>query len=138
MASLDMVEILEEAYSVSDKIAQSDMVARYLETKRLMQQDESAQQLIREFQKKKDAFEEAKRFGHYHPDYHKARREARAFQREMELPPTIGAYLKAERELDELLFYVSKTIAHAVSPTVKIPSNDPRLERSTLIKGSCG
>lgn len=103
-----------------------------------MERDESAQKLIREFQKKKELFEEAKRFGHFHPDYHKAKREARLFKREMEKHPVIGAYLKAEHELDELLFHVSKTIAHAVSPTIKIPSNDPRLERSTIQKGGCG
>lgn len=140
MTSLNMLEVLEEAYDISDTIVQSDLVARYLEQKRKMQQNESAQALIREFQKIKERFEETKRFGHFHPDYHQARREARAFQRKMEEHPVIGAYLKAEHELDELLFHVSKTIAHAVSPSIKIPANDPRLERSALPKkkGSCG
>lgn len=138
MASLDMLEILQEAYDISDTINNSELVSRYLEKKRIMERDESAQKLIREFQKKKELFEEAKRFGHFHPDYHKAKREARLFKREMEKHPVIGAYLKAEHELDELLFHVSKTIAHAVSPTIKIPSNDPRLERSTIQTGGCG
>lgn len=138
MASLDMLEVLQEAYDISDSIINSELVARYLEKKRIMEQDKSAQKLIREFQKKKALFEEAKRFGHFHPDYHKAKKEARLFKREMEKHPVIGAYLKAEHELDELLFHVSKTIAHAVSPTIKVAANDPRLERSTIQKGSCG
>lgn len=138
MATLDMIEILQEAYDISDKINDSELVARYIEKKRLMEQDESAQKLIREFQRKRELFEEAKRFGHFHPDYHQAKKEARLFKREMEKHPVIGAYIKAEHELDEMLFHVSKTIAHAISPNVKIPANDPRLERSTVQKGSCG
>lgn len=139
MASLDMVEILQKTTDISHKIVRSELVQHYLEKKRAMQQDETAQRLIQEFQKKKELFEEAKRFGHYHPNYHSAKREARLFKRQMEKHPVIGAYIKAEHELDELLFHVSKTIAHAISPTVKIPANDPRLERSALQKkGSCG
>ncbi|MFS8579755.1 MAG: YlbF family regulator [Novibacillus thermophilus] len=138
MASLDMLEILQDVYDISDSINNSELVARYLEKKRLMAEDESAQRLIRQFQQKKERFEEAKRFGHFHPDYHQAKKEAHTFRREMEKHPVIGAYLKAEHELDELLFHVIKTIAHAVSPTIKIPSNDPRLERSTIQKKSCG
>lgn len=138
MASLDMADLLEEAYHVSDIIARSEPVQNYLQKKRLLEQDETAKQLIREFQQKKERFEEAKRFGHYHPNYHEARREALAIQRKMELHATIGAYLKAERELDELLFQVMKTIAHAISPSVKIGANDPRLERSAVVKSLCG
>ncbi|WP_054950238.1 YlbF family regulator [Numidum massiliense] len=140
MASLDFVEILAEASSVSDEIIKTPLVARYLQLKRQLAQDESAQQLIQAFQKKKQLFEEAKRFGHYHPDYHQAKKEARAFQQRMERHPTIGAFLKSEREVDELLFHVSKTIAHAVSTSVKVSANDPRLERQGLkeSKSSCG
>ena len=139
MASLDMVEILQKTTDISHKIVRSELVQHYLEKKRAMQQDETAQRLIQEFQKKKELFEEAKRFGHYHPNYHSAKREARLFKRQMKKHPVIGAYIKAEHELDDLLFHVSKTIAHAISPTVKIPANDPRLERSALQKkGSCG
>lgn len=140
MASLDIVEILAEASSVSDEIIKTPLVARYLQLKRQLAQDESAQQLIQAFQKKKQLFEEAKRFGHYHPDYHQAKKEARAFQQRMERHPTIGAFIKSEREVDELLFHVSKTIAHAVSTSVKVSANDPRLERQGLkeSKSSCG
>lgn len=138
MATLDTVEILQEAYDISDQITNSELVARYLEKKRLMEHDESAQKLIREFQKIRELYEESKRFGHFHPDFHKAKKEARLFKRKMEKHPVIGAYIKAEHELDELLFQVSKTIAHAISPTIKVSANNPKLERSTIPKRSCG
>lgn len=139
MVSLDMAEVLQEAYDLSDAIIESELVADYLEKKRQMEEDESAQRLIRAFLQKKERYEEAKRFGHYHPDFRQAKKEARLFRRELEKHPVISAYIKAEQELDEMLFNVSRTIAHAVSPSVKIPANNLRLERSALPKnGGCG
>ncbi|MFD1425340.1 cell fate (sporulation/competence/biofilm development) regulator YlbF (YheA/YmcA/DUF963 family) [Kroppenstedtia sanguinis] len=126
MQSLDMTEMLLETYRLADQINDSKEVKRYLELQRLIAEDPTAQSLIQEFQKKKDIFEDCQRFGHFHPDYHAAKKEAQRFRRAMREHPLIGEYLDLEEWLDHLLAEVSRRIAEAVSDTVKVPIHDPR------------
>lgn len=131
MKNLDMSELILEAYQLADYINESDEVKRYLELKQQVQQDEEAQRLIIRFGRKKDRFEEAQRFGHFHPDYHAAKEEAESFLEEIEKHPLIGAYLRAEEAVDRLLAEVSRTLARSVSDSVKVPIHDPR-ERKVM------
>jgi len=124
METLDMSEILMDVYQLADEINRSEEVKAYLACKKKMQQDPEAQKLIREFQRVKELYKEAQRFGIFHPNYHEAKEKAEAFQKKLCTHPTICAYLEAEEKLDELLYHVSLTIARAVSPSVKVPAND--------------
>lgn len=135
MASLDMTDILLEAYQLADMIESSEEMVRYLEAKKRLEEDQEAQKLIRRFQEKKERFEECQRFGHFHPDYHDARKKARAFQKEMIKYPLIQEYLDAEQALDLLLAGVSQTIAYSVSETIKVPAVN---QKPTLKKRNCG
>lgn len=141
METLDTTELLLGAYQLADQINESDEVKRYLECRRRLQKDPEAQRIIKEFQQIKDQYEEAKRFGIFHPNYHEAKEKALNFQKEMHNHPTIRAFLKAEEELDSLLHEISVVIAHAVSDSIKVPANDPRpsliKERSRCDSG-CG
>lgn len=118
-----MSEILLETYRLADQIKQSDEVQEYIKCKERMENDQEAQQLIRQFQKVKEQFEEAQRFGIYHPNYHEAKERIEAFQKQLKAHPVIGAYLEAEEKLDRLLYLISKTLAHSISPSIKVPSN---------------
>lgn len=53
MQSLDMTELLLEAYRLADQINDSKEVKRYLELKRKIAEDPTAQSLIKEFQKRR-------------------------------------------------------------------------------------
>ncbi|PTX58296.1 cell fate (sporulation/competence/biofilm development) regulator YlbF (YheA/YmcA/DUF963 family) [Melghirimyces profundicolus] len=126
MNSIDMTELLLETYKLADRINESEEVKQYLKLKKEIQNDKEAQRLIREFQRKKEVFEDCQRFGHFHPDYHKAKDEAEAFLKELKKHPKIRAYLDLEERLDYLLSEVSRTIARSVSDSIKVPINDPR------------
>ncbi len=140
MSAVDMTELLLETYKLADRIKESEEVNRYLKLKQEVQEDPEAQRLIREFQRKKELFEESQRFGHFHPDYHRAKNEAKEFLAEMRKHPKIGAYLELEEKLDRLLGEVSRTLAHSVSDSIKVPINDPReLRKANRAKRkSCG
>lgn len=71
MATLDMSTILLEAYQLADEINESQEVKEYLKAKENLDNDPEAQKMIQEFYKANDRFEEAKRFGNFHPDYKK-------------------------------------------------------------------
>ncbi|MDR6225268.1 YlbF family regulator [Desmospora profundinema] len=140
MNTLDMSEILLEAYQLADHINECKEVKQYLELKQRIEKDDEAQRLIAGFRRKKDRFEEAQRFGHFHPDYHAAKKEAEAFLKEMEKHPLIGRYLEAEEQVDRLLSEVSRTLAQAVSDSIKVPINDPRELRQANLnrRKGCG
>ena len=124
--SLDMAEILMEAYQLADRINDSEEVKRYLRLKERLDSDPEVRRLIGEFRRKKEKFEEAQRFGHFHPDYHAAKEDAESFQEKMARHPLVAEFLEAEEKLDRLLAEVSRTIARAVSESVRVPVNDPR------------
>jgi cell fate (sporulation/competence/biofilm development) regulator YlbF (YheA/YmcA/DUF963 family) len=121
--TLDMAAILMQAYEVGDLINRSQEAADYLYWKQVLEQDEAAQQGIRELAKLKDLFEETQRFGHYHPNYHEALDKVKAAESKLAELESVARFKEAEERLDELLYTVSETIAHAVSDTIKVPSN---------------
>jgi cell fate (sporulation/competence/biofilm development) regulator YlbF (YheA/YmcA/DUF963 family) len=139
METLDMSEILQDAYRLADLIVESEEVRSYLRLKKQMEEDPDAQRLIREFQKMKELYEEAQRFGIFHPNYHEAKEKADAFRRELRSHPVIGAYLEAEEELDRLLHEVSLILARSVSDAIKVPANDPEpgVRRARKSCGGC-
>jgi cell fate (sporulation/competence/biofilm development) regulator YlbF (YheA/YmcA/DUF963 family) len=88
-----------------------------------MKEDEQVQKMIQTFQKIKMEYEEAQRFGIFHPDYHQAKQRAEDYQQKMAEHPLIAAYLEAESKLDQLLYEISAAIAHSVSDSIKVPNN---------------
>lgn len=135
MKSLDMSELLLETYRLADRINDSKEVQQYLELKKKIAEDPQAQRLIKDFQKKKELFEDCQRFGHFHPDYHQAKKEAEQFRVSIQDHPLIGEYLEVEERLDRLLAEVSRKIAGSVSDSIKVPINESR-DRSR--RNSCG
>lgn len=121
--ALDMSAILLETYDLSDMINQSAEVADYLYWKQEVENDESIREAVRRFERTKELYDEAQRFGHFHPDYHKALENAHKAEIELEAFEQVRRFKEAEEKLDELLHDVSKTIAHAVSESIKVPSN---------------
>lgn len=123
--TLDTVAILQIACEIGDMINASREVHEYLRWKHEIEQDERIQRLIEQFDKAKQKFKECERFGHYHPDYHRALEETRRFERQLEQFEAVRKFKQAEDALDDLLYTVSLTIARAVSDDIKVPSNDP-------------
>lgn len=123
--TIDMSAILMQAYDMGDMINSSAEVADYLYWKSVMESSPEVKELKALFAKKKEAFEECERFGHYHPNYHEALDAVNEVQQKLNEVEAVRRFKEAEDRLDDLLFTVSSTIAHAVSETIKVPSNNP-------------
>lgn len=132
---LDMAAVIDQAYTLADWINQSEEVSTYTAAKERLKQDAEAQRLIQLFQQKKQAYEEVQRFGKYHPDFDKISRELRECKQKLDMLESVQAFKRAENRLDELLYRVGRTIADAVSPTVKVLSNNPIME---AVNSGCG
>lgn len=123
LGEMNMSILLTEAYELSEMINHSAEVADYLYWKQIMEQDEQVQAAIRSFEQAKVMFQEAERFGHFHPNYHEAMETASEKEKELNRFEVVQRFKQAEEALDELLHDISKTIAFAVSEQIKVPSN---------------
>ncbi|SFX45401.1 Cell fate regulator YlbF, YheA/YmcA/DUF963 family (controls sporulation, competence, biofilm development) [Thermoactinomyces sp. DSM 45891] len=136
MKTIDMTELLSDAYDLADEINKSHEVQCYLNSQAELQEDAEAQKLIREFQKQKELYEETKRFGIFHPNYHEAKQKIEEVQTQLRNNLVIRQFLEAEERLDQLLYQISSTIAKSVSHQIHIPipeSSTPREQR----RGMC-
>ena len=135
--ALDFSLLLSKAGDLADALLRSVEVADYVYWKNKLELDPEALKMKMRLARAKERFEECERFGHFHPNYHEALDAVRTVEAESEQVESIREYKKAEKALDDLLYDVSVTIAHAVSPSVKVPSNDP-LPKSGGGCDSCG
>ena len=118
-----MIDLFSDTVDLAELITQSEEVQKYLQLKNQVYDDPKAKKLIEGFQKVKDLYDQAQRFGRFHPNYHEAKKKAQYYQKEMYEYPLILSYLEAEKELDRLLYEVSCILAHSVSNEVMVPND---------------
>lgn len=131
---IDRMEALLKAQEIAELILASEEMKSYIKTKEDLRRDERAQEQIRQFQKLKESYEETQRFGAYHPDYKRINEQVRQMKSEIQSIPTVKAFKKAESALEELLYQVCRITADGVSPTIKVPSDNPLYN----LGGGCG
>lgn len=123
MSTFDLNELMEAAQQLGNQINDSKEVKQYLDLKKEIQANAEAQMMIKSFEKVKEDFEETKRFGIFHPNYHEAKEKMEYYQKTLNEDPLIGQYLKIEKQIEQLLFQVSQIIARSVSKEVKVPTD---------------
>jgi cell fate (sporulation/competence/biofilm development) regulator YlbF (YheA/YmcA/DUF963 family) len=131
--ALDFSMLISKAYDLGHSIEMSTEVAAYLYWKDLMNQDQQVKHWIIQMNKAKERFADCERYGHFHPNYHEALDQVRELEAQGDAILSIYHFKKAEQELDQLLYEISSMIAHSVSPSIKVPSNDPMPK-----SGGCG
>lgn len=135
--ALDMSTFLLGAYEIGDMIKSSAEVATYLYWKQELEQCDEVQALIQQLNRKKELYEECQRFGHFHPDYHAALDEVKRIENKLDEIAVVQQFKVAEEELDDLLYQTSVTLAHAVSDSIKVPTNKLIPESGCSNGGSC-
>lgn len=137
--ALDMAALLLKAYDIGDSILQCKELNDYLYWKSQVEQSEEVRKLVMRLNLRKETFRDCERFGHFHPEYHKALDAVKEVEKELEQIEAVAAFKAAENCLDELLYEVSEMIAHAVSESIKVPSNNPLPHAGGCGSGgSCG
>lgn len=131
--ALDMASALMHAYELGDLINGSVEVSEYLYWKQAVDHDPIIRAMVRKLEQKKELYEECRRFGHFHPNYHAALDEVKKVQDELDEIEAVRNFKAAEQQLDDLLYSVSTTIAFSVSETIKVPSNN-----ALPSSGGCG
>ncbi|MDF2670916.1 MAG: hypothetical protein K0R67_3222 [Paenibacillus sp.] len=137
VGTLNVSELLSQAYEVGDMINASAEAADYAYWKQQVESDAEIQAAVKQFAKLKEMFEETERFGHFHPNYHEALDAVKVAEVKLEGFEAVRLFKMAEAKLDELLFSVSETIAHSVSEAIKVPSNNPLPTKAGCGTGGC-
>ncbi|WP_026560489.1 YlbF family regulator [Bacillus sp. J37] len=135
-ATLESTKIIDQAEQLANWILQSEIVKEYRRCYHILKNDTEAQQLISEFTKIKDLYEDVQRFGKYHPDYRKITKELRDVKRTVDLNDHVANFKKAENEVQSLLDEISVQLGQAVSVHIKVPTGNPFFESSC--GGGCG
>lgn len=138
MTYLDMAEVFKHTDMLSAMIVQSDIAEEYRMSKRDLEADREVKILIQDFNHKKDLYEDVQRFGIYHPDYQRIRREVFECKRALEKHPTVARFKKAEKELEELLYEISLLLAEPISEDIKVPGTNPFFSSKGCGSGGCG
>ncbi|WP_226530570.1 YlbF family regulator [Metabacillus niabensis] len=135
-ATLESTKIIDQAEQLASWVLQSEIVKEYRRCYHILKNDTEAQQLISEFTKIKELYEDVQRFGKYHPDYRKITKELRDVKRTVDLNDHVANFKKAENEVQSLLDEISVQIGQAVSVHIKVPTGNPFFESSC--GGGCG
>lgn len=138
LATLERIELLDQAENLSRMIIDSDVAENYYICLYKLQSNQEAQRKIRHFANLKEQYEDVQRFGKYHPDYKKVMMEIRVAKREMDLDFHVGEFRKAENDLQDLLNHISVLIGGAVSRNVKVPTGNPFFDTASSCGGGCG
>jgi cell fate (sporulation/competence/biofilm development) regulator YlbF (YheA/YmcA/DUF963 family) len=137
LATLERVELIEQAEFLARSIIQSEVAEHYRQCLNTLNKDQVAQHLIKRFIDIKESYEEVQRFGKYHPNYQEVMKETRYLKREIDLHPSVHDFKKAEKQLQDLLDEISVLIGHAVSEQIKVPTGNPFFD-SMSCSGGCG
>ncbi|RSK26914.1 YlbF family regulator [Bacillus sp. HMF5848] len=139
IATLEKVQILDEADGLAKMILSSDVADHYRHCLYILKHDKNAQSFISQFMKAKDQFEDVQRFGRYHPDYKKLSSQVRQLKRELDLLESVANFKKAENQLQHLLDEISVLIGHSVSKQIKVATGNPFFDTgSNCGTGGCG
>jgi cell fate (sporulation/competence/biofilm development) regulator YlbF (YheA/YmcA/DUF963 family) len=136
LATHTSVDILDQADILTNMILESEVFDDYKASKSKLQNNQEAQQLIRQFLKMKENYEEVQRFGKYHPNYTEVSQKTRELKRSVDLNEDVIAFKKAEKELEALLNEISRIVADAVSTMIKVPTGNPFFD-SMSCSGGC-
>lgn len=138
IATLELVDILDRSEQLGKMILASADVEAYNRSRTALNNDQEAQQLIRDFQNIKTHYEDVQRFGSYHPDYNEIMKNVRATKRKMDMHEKVATFKIAERNLQRLLDDVSEMFASSVSEQIKAPKDGAALTDSGCSSGGCG
>src|SRR5699024_11163344 len=99
ITTLEHIDILDQSDIVSNLIKNSNELNIYKEREHILKTNQEAQNLIKDFNKIKERYDEAQRFGTYHPDYNKIMKQVRSTKREKEKNAHVDACKITERNL---------------------------------------
>jgi cell fate (sporulation/competence/biofilm development) regulator YlbF (YheA/YmcA/DUF963 family) len=138
LAAIDRDRLIEQSELLAQMILKSDAAEAYRICLYKLKNNRESQEKINHFSELKDLYEDAKRFGKYHPDYKRIMIQTREAKRDMDLDPYVAEFKLAENDLQGLLDEISVFLGSAVSEHVKVPVGNQFFETGSNCGTGCG
>jgi len=114
--------VIEAVYALVDEIKSKTEYVRLLELKKIIDTDKDIIELIKDFSKLNEKYEEVSKYGDHHPDLSDVKNNLANAKVELFNNDTVREYKKLEKEMQNLLDNISRKIALSVSPKIKSPN----------------
>lgn len=137
MMTGEWIDIIDETDELAEMIVTSDVLLEYRFAHQQVYGDSELVKQIQSFSELKESYEEVQRFGRYHPDYNRVMKSIRLDKRALDMNEKVAALRLAENDVQYLLDEISAGVAHSVSQSVKLPSDNTFVTEDEC-GGSCG
>lgn len=114
--------VLNKVYDLVDEIKTKEEYIRLLELKKIIDQDDLIRILITKFNQAKNKYEEAIKFGKFHPDLKQIQLDLGKAKSELYNNETVSEYKTLEKAIQKMLDDISRRIAQSVSEKIKYPN----------------
>ena len=131
----EVLDVESVVHELSNSINQSNLVADYISSYRVMSNCDDVTQIKKDFKEVKDAFERVEPYGKYAPDFKEKRRAVRKVKRTLDTNELVSEFKFNETSLQNMLDYITFDIAKSISDDIKIDAGNPFFE---FAKRGCG
>jgi cell fate (sporulation/competence/biofilm development) regulator YlbF (YheA/YmcA/DUF963 family) len=111
---METTQIYEKVTELAEAITQSELFMEYKNCQQELLLDETFLALKDDFLKLKDAFEEVSRYGSYHPDLERVRKDYQKAKVELMSHQLFKRFKRIEKELDTMIFEIEEQIQAVV------------------------
>lgn len=111
---MDSNKIIEKTSELAKAITESDVFIEYKRLQKELLKDESFQKALTQFLKVKESYEEASKYGKYHPDLSKVMKEYQTVKIELMSHEGFKRFKQIERELELFIFQIEKQLKDIV------------------------
>ncbi len=123
-------EIFVKTYELIDEIKEVSEYKRLIELKDIINRNQLLLDLITEFKKLNEKYQEVSKYGKYHPDLDATRKALSKKKEELYKHPLVKEYKECEKKVESILTEVSKELATSVSTKIKHPNEIGLIKKS--------
>jgi len=114
--------VITTTYELVDEIKDLKEYKRFIELGKMIEKDEDVKELVHQFMKQRDKYEEAQKYGKYHPDLKQIQISFAKAKENLYTHKIVIEYKKIEKQIQEILNTISKELAQSVSNKIKHPN----------------
>ncbi len=131
----EVIELEDLVNNLSIQLVESKLASKYLASYSEMEYDKEVNEIVSQFIKKKESFEEIESYGKYATDFKEKRRDVRKAKRLLDTNEIIATFKFNETSFQNMLDYVTFDLASIISADIKVDAGNPFFE---FAKRGCG
>lgn len=116
---MNRINVQIKALELVDLIKDSQDYRKLQQLGTIIDDNENIKNLIKDFKLAEDKFQEVKRFGKYHPDYHQVTKNFSEVKEKLYENELVKQYKQCERNIEKILSSIGNRVSESVSSNIK-------------------